>query len=75
LETRSIHKFNLRIEVTQDEFVPEDDLKTHLRHVTQGELLVRSEFDGFVRRGLIEPKSKSNKLSKAKVPLFKVKEK
>lgn len=36
---------------------------------------MRSEFNGFIRRGLIEPKSKSNKLSKAKVPLYKVKEK
>ncbi|CAK58566.1 unnamed protein product (macronuclear) [Paramecium tetraurelia] len=66
---------NKKVEVTQDEFVLDDQLKSHLRHVTQGDLLVKSEFDGFVRRGLIEPKSKSNKLSKAKVPLFKIKEK
>ncbi|CAD8141510.1 unnamed protein product [Paramecium pentaurelia] len=66
---------NKKIDVTQDEFVLDDQLKSHLRHVSQGDLLVKSEFDGFVRRGLIEPKSKSNKLSKAKVPLFKIKEK
>ncbi|CAD8056271.1 unnamed protein product [Paramecium sonneborni] len=66
---------NKKVEVTQDEFVLDDQLKSRLRHVTQGDLLVKSEFDGFVRRGLIEPKSKSNKLSKAKVPLYKIKEK
>ncbi|CAD8047825.1 unnamed protein product [Paramecium primaurelia] len=55
--------------------IKNDQLKSSLRHVTQGDLLVKSEFNGCVRRGLIEPKSKSNKLSKAKVPLFKIKEK
>lgn len=55
--------------------MPEEELKGKLRHVQQGEHLVRTQFEGFSRRGLIESKSASNKLSKAKMPKFKIREK